>query len=99
MIYYFCENIENMEEINLLKRAFYNQLDERNKRLYAGIEASRIGYYGVSEVSTLLNIHAHTVRQGKQDLLRMPSSPPSRIRKTGGGKKKNRAAIWTQRDV
>ena len=77
-----------MEELSLLKRGFYNQLDERNKRLYAGIEATSIGYYGVREVSEMLNIHAHTVRRGKQEILNMPSSPPSRIRKIGGGQKK-----------
>ena len=77
-----------MEEIDMLKRLFYNQLDERNKRLYAGVEATSIGYYGVREVSKKLNIHAHTVRRGKEELLSMPSSPPSRIRKMGGGQKK-----------
>ena len=77
-----------MEELSLLKRGFYNQLDERNKRLYAGIEATSIGYYGVREVSEMLNLHAHTVRRGKQEILNMPSSPPSRIRKIGGGQKK-----------
>ena len=82
-----------MEELQLLKRSFYNQLDERNKRLYAGLEAEAIGYYGVKEVSLILNIHAHTVRRGKQELINMPSSPPSRIRKKGGGQTNARSLL------
>lgn len=77
-----------MEEIELLKRVFYNQLDERNKRLYAGLEANIVGYYGVQAVSQVLNVHAHTIRRGQKELLSMPSIAPTRIRKVGGGAKK-----------
>jgi hypothetical protein len=77
-----------VEEIDLLKRNFYNQLDERNKRLYAGLEANIIGYYGVQSVSSVLNVHRHTVRRGQKELLNMPGVAPTRIRKIGGGAKK-----------
>ena len=82
------QNLVNIDDVKLLKQRFYNQLDERNKRLYAGIEAECLGHYGVSQISTLLNIHPHTVRRGKCELLTMPTSPPSCIRKTGSGRKK-----------
>jgi hypothetical protein len=77
-----------MESIDILKRNFYEQLDERNKRLYAGLEATIIGYYGVKVVSNTLSINAHTVRRGQKELQVMPISAPTRIRKQGGGAKK-----------
>lgn len=77
-----------METIDLLKRNFYNQLDERNKRLYAGLEATILGYYGVKAVSETLSVNPHTVRRGQKELYHMPSSAPARIRQKGGGAKK-----------
>ncbi|MDR1343301.1 MAG: hypothetical protein LBK18_08635, partial [Prevotellaceae bacterium] len=70
---------------------FYAQLSEQQKRMYAALKAMEIGYYGVQEVSKQLNIHIHTVRRGKKELLMQTVPPAKRIRQKGGGRKKNSA--------
>jgi hypothetical protein len=68
---------------------FYNQLSERQRRLYAGLKAMEIGYYGVMFVSKTFDIHIHTVRRGKKELLLETVPPDKKDRHPGGGRKKN----------
>lgn len=75
----------NIEKYTVL---FYNNLSEKDKRLFAGLESMRIGYYGVSTVSKKLNIHKHTIRTGKKELLSEELIPYINVRKKGGGRKK-----------
>lgn len=81
-----------MEDLNALKKEFFEQLDERQKRLYAALLAIEGGHYGVTESSKLLGLHENTIRQGKKDLsgLKNTPLPEGRIRKPGGGRKKNK---------
>jgi hypothetical protein len=79
----FEYDIEQHEEF------FYTQLSERGKRLYAGLEAMKLGYNGVAKVSTRLGINKHTVRKGKKELREQVFPPENKIRKKGGGRKKN----------
>jgi hypothetical protein len=72
------------EEIN-----YFKQLDERQQRLYAGLLAKQLGHGGIKKVSAALGIHANTVSQGKRELTNLPEPPKKRIRKIGGGTKKN----------
>lgn len=67
---------------------FYNNLSEKDKRLFAGLEAMKIGYYGVSTISKKLNIHKHTIRAGKKELMSEELTPFFKVRKQGGGRKK-----------
>ncbi|MCK5537185.1 MAG: hypothetical protein KAI79_10180 [Bacteroidales bacterium] len=67
---------------------FYNNLSEKDKRLFAGLESMRIGYYGVSTISKRLNIHKHTIRTGKKELMSEELIPCLKVRKNGGGRKK-----------
>jgi len=67
---------------------FYEQLSERQKRLFVGLKAMEIGYYGVKEVSKRFDIHIHTVRRGKKELLLEIVPPAKKIRQKGGGRKK-----------
>ncbi|MDR2691127.1 MAG: hypothetical protein LBB73_02355 [Dysgonamonadaceae bacterium] len=66
---------------------FYAQLSERQKRLYAALQAMQIGYYGVKEVSEKFDIHIHTIRRGKKELLLETVPPAKRVRQKGGGRK------------
>jgi hypothetical protein len=68
---------------------FYTQLSERGKRQYAGLEAMKIGYNGVSVISEKFDIHKHTIRKGKKELTEQLVPPLNKIRKKGGGRKKN----------
>jgi len=67
---------------------FYEQLSERQKRLFAALRAMEIGYYGVKEVSHRFDIHIHTVRRGKKELQLEIVPPVNKIRQKGGGRKK-----------
>lgn len=67
---------------------FFNNLSEKDKRLYSGLLAMQYGYYGVKKVSKTYGIHKHTVRKGKKELLSGDIVPPERIRRKGGGRKK-----------
>ena len=80
---------EFVYEIEEHERFFYSQLSERGKRQYAGLEAMKIGYNGVSIISQRFDIHKHTVRTGKMELIEQIVLPANKIRQKGGGRKKN----------
>lgn len=80
--------MNNENEISLEKR-FYLSLSEKDKRNYAASEAIKIGYHGVTEVSERLGINKRTIRQGIKDFNSIEKWKPTKIRKDGGGSKKN----------
>jgi hypothetical protein len=67
---------------------FCNNLSEKDRRQFCGLEAIRIGVHGVSQVSDYYGIHPHTVRAGKEELLSGKLLPSDRVRRSGGGRKK-----------
>ena len=67
---------------------FYEQLSEHQRRLYVALKAMEIGYYGVKEMSQRFDIHVHTVRRGKKELLLQTVPPDKKVRQQGGGRKK-----------
>lgn len=75
-------------EITIEERNYFDQLDERQQRLYVGLKAKLLGYHGVSLVSIAYNINVKTVRKGKSELSDLSPIPVKRIRKIGGGPKK-----------
>jgi hypothetical protein len=75
-------------EITLEERNYFNQLDERQQRLYVGLKAKLLGYHGVRLVSVAYNVNIKTVRKGKAELSDLSPIPIKRIRKVGGGPKK-----------
>jgi hypothetical protein len=75
-------------DIEKYSMLFFKNLTEKDKRLYVGLEAMKIGYYGVKEISLKFGIHAHTIRVGQKELLSENLVPVSQIRKKGGGRKK-----------
>jgi hypothetical protein len=71
-----------------MSRQFFDSLSEKDRRRFAAVEAERMGWYGVQEVSVFYGIHPNTIRQGKQELATgLQDDPPGRIRKPGGGRK------------
>lgn len=80
-----------MTDLDSLKKEFFDLLDERQKRLYAGLVALEKGHYGVPEANRLFGLHDNTIRQGKEDLkhLSLQTVEQGKIRKPGGGRKKN----------
>jgi hypothetical protein len=66
---------------------FYSLLDERQRRLYAGLEAHKVGYGGDRQIAEFLGLDVHTVARGRRELL-AGEVERKRIRQTGGGRKK-----------
>lgn len=68
---------------------YYKQLDERQRRLYLGMKAKGLGRSGSRIVSEAFGVNIKTVRAGKKELSQLPKTPLKRVRKSGGGAKKN----------
>ena len=69
-------------------RQFFKTLSEKDRRRFVALEAERLGWHGVEEVSQFYGIHPHTVRQGKRELANsLQDEHPERVRKPGGGRK------------
>ena len=73
------------EEIKKL----YNLLNERNRRLYAAIEALKIGHGGISYIALVVGCRRKTVARGIRELLEVADENHSdeRVRLPGGGRK------------
>jgi hypothetical protein len=65
---------------------FFGLLDERQRRLFAGLEALKTGRGGDARVAALLGVDPHTVAKGRIELLG-EDLDPTRVRKPGGGRK------------
>lgn len=77
--------IEHLES----KKQFFQTLNERQRRHYAALEAQALGHGGQRAVSQAFAIHVDTIRRGMSELSSSEPFPAGRVRKTGGGRKKN----------
>lgn len=76
--------------INELKATiiiFFSLLNEKQRRLYAGLESIKVGRGGDRIISDLLGINVKTVTKGRKELL-ADKIDIDTIRQTGGGRKK-----------
>ncbi len=64
---------------------FASLLDERQRRLYAGLESLKCGWGGDTRIASLLAIDAGTVARGRQQLL-SGEVERERVRRPGGGR-------------
>lgn len=64
---------------------FYSLLDERQRRLYAGLEAAKIGHGGDTQIAQLLGLDPATVARGRRELL-TGDVAADRVRRAGGGR-------------
>ncbi len=67
-------------------QALYSRLSERNRRLYAGVEALKLPYGGVSYIARLFNCSRDTVLLGIKELGEEDTLPQNRTRREGGGR-------------
>ncbi len=65
---------------------FFSLLDERQRRLYAGLEALKWGHGGDRRIAGLLGLDEKTVARGGRELLAQEVEY-NRVRKSGGGRK------------
>jgi hypothetical protein len=66
---------------------FFSLLDEKQRRLYAGLEAAKLGHGGDRKIAEFLGLDPHTVSKGRQELFG-GSVDRSGIRNSGGGRKR-----------
>ena len=65
---------------------FSSMLNEKQRRLYAGLESLKLGYGGDQRIAEFLGLDPHTVAKGRRELLEQDLEV-DRIRKAGGGRK------------
>jgi transposase len=69
-------------------RRFYDSLNEKDRRRYAGVEALKIGYGGRGYIADVLMCSRRTVSKGACEASSLPRKEvDQRIRKKGGGRK------------
>ncbi len=73
------------EEAKAVVLLFLSTLDERQRRLYAGLEALKLGHGGDHHIADLLSMHPQTVARGRQELVE-GDWDPDRLRTPGGGR-------------
>jgi hypothetical protein len=76
-----------MNELKAAIIIFFSILNEKQRRLYAGLESLKIGRGGDKIISDLLGINIKTVNKGKKELLD-DTIKIDTIRDSGGGRKK-----------
>ena len=74
------------EEVKAAIILFFSMLDEQQRRLYAGLEAAKLGHGGDRRIAELLSLDVHTIAKGRKELLDN-SIERDRIRNKGGGRK------------
>ena len=75
-----------VDEVKAAMILFFSLLDEKQRRLYAGLEAVRLGHGGERRIAELLGLDAHTVARGRGELLG-GEIDRVRVRRAGGGRK------------
>ena len=71
------------EETERRMRDFFESLNEKDRRRYAGLEAGKLGHGGISYISEILGCDRKTVCRGIEEILDPPEGEPGRIRKKG----------------
>jgi len=66
------------------------KLNERQKRIYLATEAMTLGRGGIKEISILTGISQTTIIKGKKEIEFNEPYDNTAVRKSGGGRKKNR---------
>lgn len=62
---------------------FFSLLDEQQRRLYAGLEAHKLGYGGDCKIAEFLGVDVHTVARGRRELFG-EQVHREKVRKEGG---------------
>ena len=74
------------EELRAAIVLFFSLLDEKQRRLYAGLEALKSGRGGDARIAEFLGLDAGTVTRGRRELIEQDVQV-ERARRAGGGRK------------
>src|SRR5450631_2253400 len=83
-------------EIEKQMQEVFDRLSEKDKRLYAGVEALKFPYGGISYIAQLFSCSRNTILRGINELKEKATIPKKRDRKAGGGRKQ---VIKKQTDI
>jgi hypothetical protein len=71
-------------DVEVQMRNLFHSLNEKDRRRYAAIEATKLGHGGISYIAGLFGCHPDTITQGKRDLQNLPRDESgTRVRKKG----------------
>lgn len=73
------------EEAKATILLFCSMLDEKQRRLYAGLESLKLGYGGDAHIGALLGMDPHTVARGRRELVNGDFGQEG-VRQQGGGR-------------
>ena len=73
------------EETKAALLLFFGSLNERQRRLYAGLESLRVGHGGDRRVAAIMGLDVHTVARGRRELA-AHDLDLERVRTVGGGR-------------
>ena len=74
------------QEGKTLVKLFLNLLDEKQRRLFAGLESIKLGHGGDKKIAHLFGLDMHTVAKGRRELCD-GEIETDRVRRVGGGRK------------
>jgi hypothetical protein len=70
-------------EVEEAMRGLFESLSERERRLYAAVEAAKLGRGGLAYLANVLGCDEKTIRRGRRELVEPAHLPPGRSRKKG----------------
>jgi len=85
------------DEAKALLVLFCSLLNERQRRLYAGLESLKLGHGGDAHMASLLGMDPHTVAKGRKELMNAELTAIDRVRAPGAGRpsqEKKRRKSW-----
>lgn len=74
------------EEAKALLILFCSMLNEKQRRLYAGLESLKLGHGGDAYIASLLGMDPHTVAKGRKELMSGDVAETDGIRLPGAGR-------------
>jgi hypothetical protein len=74
------------DEAKALLVLFCSLLNEKQRRLYAGLESLKFGYGGDAHIASILGMDPHTVAKGRKELMDTDLTATDRLRAPGAGR-------------
>lgn len=74
-----------VEEAKATILLFSSMLNEKQRRLYAGLESLKLGHGGDAHIASLLGMDSHTVSRGRQELINADCGGDT-VRASGAGR-------------
>ena len=74
------------DEAKALLVLFCSMLNEKQRRLYAGLESLKLGHGGDAHIAFLLGMNPHTVAKGRREMMDADLTTTDRLRAPGAGR-------------